>query len=166
VLFFALFMDGFVMIIPSTLCLIVSVTISPERWILFGGLFATASALNNTVTYYIGRFFPQNTILEVIDFFNMQHFWEIATEALQKYGSFAGFWGAIIGLPTQMMTALIGLADAKKLAEDPSMSSHVIQAIIFVFLGHGLKSLVVAGLARFGWIKLEKKFGKEADRTA
>jgi len=163
VLFFVLFIDGFVVVVPSTFCLIVAITISPERWALFGFLFAFASAANNTVTYIVGRLLPTEKILSIIEYFNMQHMWQIATEWLQDYGPLATFLGAIISLPTQMMTALIGIADSNNLSQDNFVSSSIIQAIIFVFIGHGLKSILIAALTRYGWIKLEKRFGKEAD---
>ena len=164
VLFFLLFLDGFIMVIPSSLCLIVAITISPERWLLFGFLFASASFLNNSVTYFIGRLFPPDVIMGVTDFFHMSKLWDVAKDTLHDYGSWACLIGALTSLPTQLMTALIGLSDSERIPHDQFVSSTFIQAVILVFVGHGIKSLIIAGLTRYGWITMEKRFGREADR--
>ncbi len=161
-LFALLYIDGFTSIIPSTVCLIVSITISPQRWLWFVSIFATATTLNNTSTYILGRIFSKKALYEVVDWIQMEVFWAKAEAAIQQYGAFATFWGAIIGLPTQMITAIIGIADAKLLRDDPSVSTIFAKAILFAFLGHTVKALVIALLTRAGWLKLQKKFGSEA----
>ena len=160
-LFAILFLDGFTMVIPSLFCMMASVTISPRRWILFGTIFAAAATSNNLATYILGRCLPTESIVNIIEYFQMEAFWQMAERALHDYGSYATFIGAIIGLPTQMILMLIGIADAQLLQADPSATASFYKAIIFAFLGHSLKGYALAALTRYGWVKLEKKFGTE-----
>jgi len=170
VLFLLLFMDAFVMVIPSMLLLIGATMISPQRWWLFGILFGVATACNNAVTYQIGRMVPPEVILHFLSYFefgvvDMTELWNSARAALKSYGPFATFVGAIMSLPTQFITALIGIADARS-QEMEFISSSFWPAILYAFLGHTVKSFVVAGLTRFGWVKLEKKFAKDAPKLS
>ena len=158
VLFSVLFMDGFLVFIPSMLLLVAATTISPQRWALFALIFAVAVAGNNSLTYFVGRHLPLQTILEVVSFLNMDYMWESAQAALQKHGSMATFIGALMGLPTQMITALIGLADAGSKVEGIATQSTFWSAISLSFSGHFIKAFILAGLTRFGWVRLEKKF--------
>ncbi|MBN8554784.1 MAG: hypothetical protein J0L93_05005 [Deltaproteobacteria bacterium] len=160
-LFIALFLDGFLMVIPSIVCLIVAVTISPRRWLLFAMILSVAMTLNNVLTYLLGRYLPTDWILTHIQNLNLEPLWNRANHAILDYGVYAGFLGAIAGLPTQLMTAIMGIADAHHTV-DASIGparSIFLPAILFVFMGHLLKGLVIAILTRYGWLKLEKKFG-------
>jgi membrane protein DedA with SNARE-associated domain len=162
VLFAILFLDGFLMFIPSMLLLVAATTISPQRWTLFAFIFSVAVAGNNAVTYLVGRHLPVETIMDVISFFNLEYLWASAQSALQRHGSMATFVGALMGLPTQMITALIGLADAGAARAHPQAHSTFLSALSLSFTGHFVKAFILAGLTRFGWVKLEKKFQKTA----
>jgi membrane protein DedA with SNARE-associated domain len=163
VFFILLFVDGFVMIVPSIVCLIAAVTITPKKWSLFAGLAVVASILNNVVIYFIARMVPVNLILHVITTFKLDLLWIKAKEYLAAYGSFSTFMTSMLGLPTQMVTALIGMTDAEIFKGHFAQTSTLfIHAAFFAFLGSSLKLFCVAGAVRFGWVKLEKKFGKEA----
>jgi len=159
ILFLVLFLDGFLIFIPSTLCLMVAVTISPQRWWIYGLIFAAAATSNNSVTYAIGRSVSPEAIVEFFSYIHLTDLWFSARAALEDYGAYATFVGAIIGLPTQLITALIGTADAKSLVDNPDGLTQFGRALSFAFAGHGLKALLIAGLTRYGWLKLEKKFG-------
>jgi hypothetical protein len=74
----------------------------------------------------------------------------------------ATFVGALMGLPTQMITALIGLADAGAIRADAHANSTFLSSLSLSFCGHFIKAFALAGLTRFGWVKLEKKFQKTA----
>ncbi len=160
VLFAILFLDGFLMFIPSMLLLVAATTISPQRWVSFAIIFAVAVAGNNAVTYFVGRHLPLSTIMDVIAFFNLEYLWASAQSALQRHGSMATFVGALMGLPTQMITALIGLADAGAIRADSQAQSTYLSALSLSFCGHFIKAFALAGLTRFGWVKLEKRFQK------
>jgi membrane protein DedA with SNARE-associated domain len=162
VLFAILFLDGFLMFIPSMLLLVAATTISPQRWVLFAVIFAVSVAGNNAVTYFVGRHLPMGTIMDVIAFFNLEYLWASAQSALQRHGSMATFVGALMGLPTQMITALIGLADAGAIRADAHANSTFLSSLSLSFCGHFIKAFALAGLTRFGWVKLEKKFQKTA----
>jgi len=158
VLFGILFLDGFLIVIPSMLLLVAATTISPQRWALFAFIFAVAVAGNNALTYLVGRHLPLESIMSVVDFFNLNMMWESAQAALHRHGSLATFFGALIGLPTQMITALIGLADAGVMRDDSLAKSTFWQALSFSLCGHFIKAFALAGLTRFGWVRLERKF--------
>lgn len=160
-LFITLFMDGFMMIIPSTLCLIAAVTISPFRWMTFGMIFAVAATLNNGMTYWVGRLIPVQEIVDRLHWIGIQAMLDRSAEALQAYGPFATFISALLGLPAQMVTLLVGAADAKLFHDYTGMSSSFLIAMIFSFSGHFIKAMAIAGLTRYGWVKLERKFQKE-----
>lgn len=160
-LFFIIFFDGFVMIIPATVILIAAITISPRRWVLFSILFALAATLNNAATYFIGRHISPQFILNLVSTFHVEILWTEAQEALQQYGPSGAFIGAMIGLPTQMMTALIGMADARSALDSIVPTSTFAHAISMVFVGHTIKCHLIAGLTKFGWVRLEKKFQKD-----
>jgi len=160
-LFCLLFLDGFVMFIPSSFLLIASVTISPQRWSFFGLLFAAATFLNNICTYMIARYFPPDFIMEAIKFFNAEYLWTKAQEALESYGAYATFVGSFISLPTQMMTAIMGIADSQAFGTAPILGDVILPAVLFVLLGNAIKGLALGALARFGWIRMERKFGSK-----
>lgn len=163
-LFLFLIADGFVMVIPSILLLIASITISPRRWGIFGIIFATAATLNNALVYLICRLVSPDEIVLFVERFHLEDFWQSAERALHTYGSWAAFIGAIIGLPTQMVLGLIGVADAQTLRADPTSHSTFVIAISFAFFGHLIKGIAIAGLSRFGWIRLEKKVQARASK--
>lgn len=144
------------MLIPSTLFLMAAVTISPKRWKLFAFLFPVAATLNNTVTYILGRIFPHEAFLSFITAVGLDGFWGEAVDAVHKYGSWATFIGTLVGLPTQMITALIGLADASSSTDHAGRAS-IVLALSLVFLGQSIKCSIIASLVRFGWLKFEKK---------
>jgi hypothetical protein len=164
-LFLFLFLDGFVMVVPSILLLIASVTISPARWFLFGSIFALAGTLNNTVVYFICRWISPDTLVHLIEKFQLENLWQSAERALHHYGSYAAFVGTIIGLPVQMIMAAIGIADEQLLSVDPTASSTFVKTILFAATGHVIKGIAVAGLTRFGWVKLESKIGIPEPRS-
>lgn len=159
VLFFILFLDGFLIVIPSSVCVVAAITISPARWFLFGTIFAVGGTLNCTVTYFIGRLIPAESILATISYFHLDHLWQSAQQALHQHGPFAAFIGALIGLPTQMITMILGIADEQALKGSPDATTVFLQAIAFVLLGNAIKAYAISFLARFGWLRLEKKYG-------
>lgn len=163
-LFALLFVDGFVMVIPSNLCLIAAVTISPARWILFSTLASVAVAGNNAATYLLGRLVPDSMVLMAVEFIGVAESWERAQQAISDYGPFAAFVGVFASLPTQIMTAIIGIADAEASRAGASISSTFLEMIGLVFVACFLRFLVVAGLTRFGWIKLERRLESHQGR--
>ncbi len=157
-LFALIFLDGFVVFIPSVVLAVASTTISPRRWYVFALVFALASTANNAVTYWLGKSLPLETIMSGISMFHLEILWQSAQSALQKYGSYATIFGAIIGLPTQLITALIGISDVGVIREGPSP---FLSAIGFAALGHTIKGSIVTGITRIGWIKIKKRFDPE-----
>src|SRR5690606_28713751 len=83
--FLLLYLDGFVMVIPSTLCMVTCITISPARWLFFSLIFPVAATLNNATTYLLGTLVPYDTLVSVIHFFSLELFWQQASEAIHKY---------------------------------------------------------------------------------
>ncbi len=164
-LFLLFFLDGFVMVVPSTLCMVACVTISPARWFLFAILFPIGATLNNATTYLLGTLIPQKSLMSVIEFFHLQAFWEEAMKAVHQYGNWAGFVGAIMGLPTQMITAIIGLADVQVNAHAAIRELSIFSALACVFLGHFLKSTLVAFFVVKGWSKIEVKIVESQRRS-
>ncbi len=160
-LFLVVFSDAFIVIIPSTLCLIMAVTISPRRWLLFVFCFAVAATLNNVATYLIGRSLPAHEIHEWIISLHIRETYESAKEALQTYGPSAAFLGALIGLPTQMILGVLGMNDSQLGFQGWAVSAAFLKAILYVFCGHLLKTMFFGAVTRYGWLKLEKKFGHE-----
>lgn len=161
-----LYLDAFVMVIPSTFILIGATMISPKRWWLFAIIFGLATAANNATTYALGRMLSTEEITRFISHFDfgvvdMQSLWGSAQEALKHYGPFATFLGALGFLPTQFITALIGAADAQSATNLIPMSSTFWPAILLSWAGHSVKSFVIAALARFGWMNLEKRLAQE-----
>lgn len=156
-LFILFFLDGFVMVVPSTLVLAAAVTITPRRWILFFIFFAAAATMNNAITYYLGRSFPPHLIEATIVQLHLVSLWESAKSAFHSYGPWASFVGAIIGLPTQLVAAALGIADAKLVAENSDFTGNFARAMFLTFSGHGLKAACIAAIVRFGWVKLERK---------
>lgn len=139
----------------------ISVTLSPFRWPIFAVIYIIASTLNNVMMYVLGRLLSASLILELIQFLHMEMLWEKAQEALHAYGPFATFIGSLVGLPTQMMAALIGIADKHQFISDGTVSTTGLKALAFVFLGQTLKAFVVSGFIRFGWLKVERRLEKE-----
>jgi membrane protein DedA with SNARE-associated domain len=160
-LFFFLILDGFLVVIPSILLVIASITISPRRWKLFGLLFTFAATINNIMAYALGRILSPDTIVSLIEKFHFEEAWHSAERALHDYGAYAAFLGALVGLPTQLVMILIGIADAQMLLTGDFSSSSFLQSILFAFLGHLIKGVTIAALTRFGWLKLEKKYGSK-----
>ncbi len=159
VLFLVLFMDGFTIIVPSTLCLIAATTISPQRWHWFAAIFATAATSNNAVMYFVGQSVPSDFIVRTVEFFHLTTMWASAQTAMYDYGPWATFMGAIIGLPTQMIMAIMGMNDAHLRAMDATMLTSFVPGVTLALLAHSMKAFGIAALARFGWVRLEKKFG-------
>jgi hypothetical protein len=141
--------------------------ISPKRWALFALIFGLATAANNATTYAVGRMISVNEITTFLSHFgfgvvSMEALWHSAQEALQHYGPYATFLGALGFLPTQFITALIGAADAQQSASAIlPVSSTFWPAILLSFAGHCVKSFVIAALARLGWMNLEKRLDQE-----
>ena len=156
-----LFLDAFVIIIPSILLTCAAITITPRRWMLFIGCFVLAVMANNLVAYEIGRFFPARDIHYIVNFLGVQNLWESAEAAIRQYGKFATFIGALAGLPTQLITIMIGIADAQALLLNRSEPPSIGAAILFCGVGHGIKMFLIGGLVRFGWVKLERKVAKD-----
>ncbi|MDB5038343.1 MAG: hypothetical protein JWQ35_1871, partial [Bacteriovoracaceae bacterium] len=52
-------------------------------------------------------------------------------------------------------------ADTHILRNDPTVSSTFLTAALFSLLGHAIKGFLIAGLTRFGWVKLEEKIISE-----
>lgn len=159
-LFLILLADGFVMVIPSTLCLMAAVTISPARWFLFGSLATLAAFSNNLITYFLGRILPSGTLESLVQWAHLGQLWNSAHEAIHNYGPFAAFIGSLTGLPTQMITALIGISDGEVMRSQIGISSSLVKVASFVLIGHGLKSITIAALTRYGWVRLERKLPK------
>lgn len=161
ILFLILFLDGFLVFIPSLVCVIAATTISPHRWLLYGLLMPLAATCNNTIIYLMAKHFPSEWTMQLVGMFGLDLFWDSAREALQNYGPFATFIGALIGLPTQLMMALIGFSELKS----PETAHQIfgatfLAAISIGLVGHCLKSLTVTAITRFGWMKLENKIEK------
>lgn len=168
ILFGLLFFDAFVMVIPSMLLTAAAITITPRRWPLFCSLFVVAVVANNTVTYWMGKFLPHETILSIINYFGIIELWQSALEAILHYGKYATFLGGFLPLPTQLVTMILGLAEQQALSlADHAQAGHVIEipsiqiALAFAALGHGLKIFIFGGLVRYGWVKLEQKVAQK-----
>lgn len=154
-----IFFDGFVMVIPGTLCMIACITISPRRWWLFGLLFPAAAFANNAVTYFLGRIVPHEFFLKIVDTFGIEAFWQSAVNAIRDYGPWATFLGAIFSLPTQMITALIGLADSQAVMVEGARPS-IGLALILVFFGHLVKTSIISYMTYIGRMKIESALVK------
>lgn len=161
ILFTLLYLDAFVMVIPSMLITAVAVTISPKRWWIFALTFVIATACNNYTTYWIGRLIPDKQILEIVHMVGIQDLWASAENAIRQYGRFANLPGGLFGLPTQLVTMIIGIADSQAMYGKTGIQASIEPALIFGAIGHGIKIFVTCGLVRFGWLKLEKKFDRE-----
>lgn len=158
-LFLLLFFDAFVMVIPSMVLTAAAVTISPRRWLMYAAIFVTAVICNNTVSYFLGRLFPVEQILAVVDWMGLGQLWFAAEEAILSYGKFATLPGGLLGLPTQLITMIIGVADSQAYYSGRAMSASLEEALFYGAIGHGIKMIVICGLVRYGWIKLERKYG-------
>lgn len=155
VLFVVLFSDGFLFFIPSILCLMAAIIVNPHRWWLYALIFAFASTGNNAATYAIGRLFPPDVITDFVARLNLSSFVDDARESVHNYGSYAAFIGALIGLPNQFITGLIGMNDAMGIQASGETASHFRAVISFAFIGHALKGITIAILTRFGRLKLQ-----------
>lgn len=160
-LFGILFLDGFLMIVPSMLCLIAATMISPQKWYLFAIIFGVSSTTNCIVLYFIGRTVPVDTLVSFIGFLNLEWVWESAREALRDYGAYATLVGALLGAPTQLIMAMIGAADASAIDLNGEVGSRFTFATSMTFAGQFSKAIVLAALTRYGWVRLEKKFGRD-----
>lgn len=165
-LFGLLFLDAFVIVIPSLLCLAAAITISPKRWWFFALLFGFATVCNNSVTYWFGRMMPADVIVEFFHSGSFKILWETAEQAIRDYGYFATFFGALLSLPTQVMTLIMGMTDASVLRADPTLESSFFRILVFVFLGHTIKVMIFSAVIRYGWVKLEKKIAREDPRIS
>lgn len=162
-LFILLYFDAFVMVIPSMLLVAVATTIQPRRWFLFALIFVIAVVGNNSTTYAMGRLLPPDWIFYWVESFGVEFLWEGAVDAVAQYGPFATFIGGFLPLPTQLVTLLLGLADAQRLhladlnglENLPRTSIGV--AIAFAALGHGIKITAFAAVIRYGWHKIENR---------
>lgn len=163
-LFSLLFIDAFVLVIPSMVLVAVSITIQPRRWVFFSFLFVLAVVANNSTTYWMGRLLPPDLIFSWVQTIQADFLWQQAVEAIAEYGKYATLIGGVMPLPTQLVTMLMGMADAQRLhmadlhllANAPK--ANLGEALIFGAIGHGVKILVFSAVVRFGWVKLEKKF--------
>lgn len=164
VLFLLMFIDGFVLIIPSMLIMVAATTISPKRWWFFSFIFVVAVTLNNLLTYYIGRSIPVDQIIYWLKFASVEELWFSAKEAIQSYGKYATFLGALIGLPTQVITMIVGAADRQVGVLGAPIHTSMEAALGYGALGHALKIFVLCGLVRYGWVRLERKIEK-TERT-
>jgi membrane protein YqaA with SNARE-associated domain len=156
-LFLLLFLDAFVLVIPSMLLCAAAVTISPRRWIFFGALFVAATVCNNSVAYYMGRILPAAELNMLFEFLHLDFAWQLAHEAILDYGKYATLIGGIASLPTQLIMALIGLANSQVEIGGTGVNIPFGVAIAFVALGHGIKIWTFCGLIRYGWVKLERR---------
>lgn len=159
-LFILLFFDAFVMVIPSILLTAAAVTITPRRWKLFAFTFVMATLTNNLTTYGIGRYFPKAEIFELLNTIGASGLWQSAEQAILDYGKFATLIGGLFGLPTQIITLIIGVADSQALETARADHPAIWLALLFCGLGHGIKMFVVTGLVRYGWVKLERRFDR------
>lgn len=164
VLFGLLYLDAFVMIIPSSLLVAASITIQPSRWLFFAGLFVLAILANHSSIYILGRVLPPEWISFWVDLFRLEFMFEAALQAITDYGKYATLLGGFLPLPTQLIMLILGLADTQRLyladlelnGEIPPTSS--MEAILFACIGHGIKITIFALIVRFGWMKLERKY--------
>ena len=161
ILFGLLFIDAFVMVIPSMLLTAAAVTITPRRWKLFAGLFVLAVMANNTVTYFMGKLLPNEMILKVVDQMGATPLWESALNAILEYGKFATFIGGFLPMPTQLVTMILGMAENQSLQLGHSQPPSIVVALAFAALGHGIKIYLFAALVRYGWVKIEQKVEKK-----
>lgn len=164
-LFLLLFLDAFVLVIPSMLLCAAAVTISPRRWFFFGFLFVSATVCNNSVAYFIGRILPAAHLQALFEFLHLDFALELARDAILDYGKYATLIGGLASLPTQVIMALIGLANSQAELASTVEVAHRIPfwvAICFVAIGHAIKIWVFCGLIRYGWVKLERRITAKA----
>lgn len=157
-LFILLFLDAFMIVIPSMVLTAAAVTITPRRWKLFAFCFIGATVLNNFFTYFLGRHVPVAELFNFMSWVGIESLWEAAEDAIRNYGKYATLIGGLIGLPTQLITMIIGVADSQAVFLGKEIKASIGPALFFAGLGHGLKIFCLCGLVRYGWVKLEKKF--------
>lgn len=158
ILFGLLFLDAFVIVIPSMLLVAGAITITPRRWALFCSLFILAVLCNNTTTYFLGLHLPQKVIVSAVDFMNLRILWESALQGIIDYGKYVTFVGGFLPLPTQLVTMIIGMAEAQSIQLGRHVARpSIIEALLFAGLGHGIKIFIFGWLVRSGWVKLEKR---------
>ncbi|TVQ78021.1 MAG: hypothetical protein EA369_07875 [Bradymonadales bacterium] len=160
-LFIILFFDGFLVVLPSMIMTGAAVTISPRRWRLFAMIFVASMTLNNFAIYWVGRLIPPDLIWFFIDRMGLETVYESADAALQSYGPWAAFIGASISLPTQMITLMIGMADAQLLNVGKEAGLSIYRLVFLAGLGHFIKMMIFCSIIRFGWEKLEARVMKE-----
>jgi len=161
-LFAFLYLDGFLIVLPSMIALIVSVTISPKRWALFATIFVVAFLLNHLTLYVLGRTLPMSLLLQGVEFMGLRAVWNSALEAVADYGKYATFIGAFFSMPTQVIALMMGMADANaKFLNGDLQKASIESALLFAGVGHGIKAYGVALIVRYGWTKFEKKVEDE-----
>jgi hypothetical protein len=161
VLFLVLFIDGFIVMLPSMIFTGVAVTISPRRWWLFAVIFVTAAALNNYAVYWVGMLLPAEMIWSFIEGMGLESVYESAEKALGSYGPWAALVGAAISLPTQMITLLVGMADAQSTLAGREAGVAIGRVLFLATTGHLIKMLVFCSVIRYGWVRLEAKVLQE-----
>ena len=149
------------MVIPSMVLTAAAVTITPRRWWLFAITFTAATACNNYVTYWMGRLVPDQQILNFVMYVGIEDLWFAAETAIREYGKFANLPGGLLGLPTQLVTMIIGIADSQAMFMNDGIKASIGPAIFYGVIGHGIKMFVICGLVRYGWVKLERKYDKQ-----
>jgi len=154
------FLDAFVLFVPSTLLTALAVTISPKRWLTFVFSFCLAIFLANFTFYLVGRVLPPEQLLEFIQFLKLESLWDSAADAVRNYGAYATFIGSLLGLPTQYVMALIGISDSQALFLGDLERPSVIAALTLLFLGHLIKIGLFCLLVQKGWMKIERKYSQ------
>jgi len=166
VLFLLLFLDAFLLVIPSMALTATAVTITPKRWKLFSSIFVLAVLLNNLATYSLGKLLPAKLIVSTIHYLDGLWFlnwlgiidlWQNALQAVTKYGAFATFIGGLSSLPTQVITMIIGMAETQSKFLGLTEKHSITIALVGLVLGQGIKIFIFSAVIRFGWLKIEKK---------
>jgi len=156
-LFFLLMIHGFFPVIPAFLCIMAAVSINRKRWLLFGVVSAMGETANNAITYFLGRALSETFLFYFINRFHWHKLWVVADRAISSHGTSAAFFGAVLGLPNPIITALIGLADAENLRSGIPLEHSWIEIIAMVLSGYLIRNITIGGLTRFGWLHYEKK---------
>jgi len=166
ILFVLLFLDAFMIVIPSMALTATAVTIAPKRWKLFSSIFILAVLLNNLVTYGLGKLVPAKIIVKSIHYLDGLWFlhwlgivdlWQSALQAVTKYGAFATLIGGITSLPTQIVTMIIGMAETQNRYLGLHEKHSIAIALVGLVIGQGTKIFIFSAVIRFGWLKIEKK---------
>lgn len=131
------FVDVFIIVIPSEILLVKTVMLKPKRWILSATTFISASAAGAALLAFFARHFGEAWLQSVLgERIFETPFWNQTLEILEKYG----WWGlafiAFSPLPQQPAVALFGLAHRS-----------IGEVFTAVWLGRAIKYYLFAYLA-------------------